>query len=352
MVMNGSVSGLVSKLTVNEKIVLKMLLQNSRVPDIEIAKKIRVSSQAVSKIRRKLRNMKVIERDMIHLDYGALGINTFALVLFDIVSSGANKFVRDEDALKNSLGFYKVIKNDISHIGLFGFNSLEEADDYFDFLHSKYFDVVKVKHVYTFPMKSFFKHSTRDLFTQIIKEFGKEQRPVPMALSYHEVEDDGSKLKKLNANEKKVLKLLLQNDKVTCREIVSQLEEKDLTTSAVNKIKKRLEEKGAIKSYSVKLNHERLGVNVLSFIFVANKKACWDLKDGLFKGACDDPNVIGCYKLNQESLSVLFCGFRDVTGLDHYCHALESKNKDLLSIEKVYIVPPKGIIKNSTMEIL
>lgn len=341
----------VTKLTVNEKIVLKMLLQNGRISDVDVANKLRVSSQAVSKIKRKLRSRKIIEGNTIHLDYGALGINTFALVLFEISPFDIKKCLEDDNVLKNSIGFYKVFKNDISHIGLFGFNNLEELDKYFDFLHSKYFDFIRVKHVYTFPTKNFFKHSHKELFSQIIKEFGKEKSPVPMTLKYHPEDRNSSNSKKLTISEKRVLRLLLQNENITCKGIVSRLKGKKMTVSAVNKIKNRLEEKGFIKNYSVKLNHRRLGINILSFIFINRKKECRDIEDGLFIGANMDPNVIGCYKLNQNSLSVLFCGFRNLEELEHYCQELENQNKNLLNIEKIYITSPNGIIKNSVTDI-
>ncbi len=338
------------KLTNNEKVVLKMLLQNGRISDIDIADKLRISSQAVSKIKKKLRSRRIIDGHAIDLDYRALGINTFALALLE--TSDFEKCFEDGNILKNSLGFYRVFKNDISHIGLFGFNNLEELDEYFDLLHSRYLDSIKVKHVYTFPMKSFFKHSPNDLFFQMIKEFGKEKSPAPISLGHYVKDKNNTNFKKLNISEKKVLRLLLQNDGITCRGIVSQLEGENMTISGVNKIRKRLEEKKVIKNYSIKLNYERLGINILSFIFVGKKKGCWDLEDGLFKGARDNSSVIGCYKLNQNSLSVLFCGFRNLEELEHYCRALEGQNRDLLSIEKIYIASPKGIIKNSMDDIL
>lgn len=349
----------VIRLTNNEKVVLKMLLEDGRISDVDIANKLRVSSQAVSKIKRKLKSRKIIDGHVMNLDYGALGVNTFALALLE--TTEFEKCLEDEKVLKNSIGFYKVFKNDISHIGLFAFNNLEELDEYFDLLHSRHFDSITVKHVYTFPMKGLLKHSPNDLFVQMIKEFGKEKSPVPMSLD-HCVEDrQSSKFKKLSATERNVLNLLLQNDKITCKGIASQLSLKDdpvvpdgvdMTISGVNKVKKRLEEKKVIKNYSVRLNYNRLGVNILSFIFVKKKKDGWDLCDGFFRGVTDSPNVIGCYKLNHGSSSVLFCGFRNLGELEYYCEELEAQNKNLLKVEKVYIASPSGIVRSSLGDIL
>jgi DNA-binding Lrp family transcriptional regulator len=338
------------RLTNNEKVILRMLLSDGRISDVDIADKLKISSQAVSKIRRKLRNNKIIDGHVMNLNYGALGVNTFALALIE--ASDFDNCIKDENVLKNAIGFYRVFKNDISHIGLFAFNNLEELEEYFDFLHLKYFDFIKVKSVYTFPAKNFLKHSSDDLFFQMIKELGKEKGPVVMSLDHHVENREIVKLKRINAAERNVLKLLLQNSKITCKGIASQLDGIDMTISGVNKLKKRLEDKDVIKNYSIKLNYEKLGINILSFIFIGRKKEGWNLCDGLLKGVNENPNVIGCYNLNHGSLSVLFCGFRNLGELAYYCEELENQNGNLLKIEKIYIASPKGIIKNSVGDIL
>ena len=68
-------------LTRNEKKTLNLLLENGRISDTEIAKRLKITKQAVGKIRRKLETLDIIKGYRVELDYGKLGINTFALVV-------------------------------------------------------------------------------------------------------------------------------------------------------------------------------------------------------------------------------------------------------------------------------
>jgi len=187
--MNSKINGFsdkgITRLTGNEKTILKILISDSRTPDIEIGAKLKISSQAVSKIKRKLKQLDLISDYVTDLDYSKLGINTFALVLLDISPFSFEKYSGDKSILKNAIGFYRVFKNDITHIALFGFRDLEELDKYFDSLHSKHSDHIKIKNVYTFPVQSFLKHSFNDLFFLLVREFGKEKFPVPSSVDYH-----------------------------------------------------------------------------------------------------------------------------------------------------------------------
>ena len=339
------------RLTGNERIVLKILLKNSRTSDVEIGNKLKISSQAISKIKRKLKQKGLIKSYVTNLDYSKLGINTFALVLLEISSLGFEKNYENKLILKNSIGFYRVFKNDITHIALFAFRNLEELDTYFDSLQSKHYEHVKIKNIYTFPIQGFLKHSLDNLFFLLVKEFGKEKSPVPASIGYYLEEKKKNKTEKLSTNERDVLKLLVKDSKISCKRIASELGNSSITISGINKIKRRLEDRGIIKNYSTYLDYEKLGVNVLSFFFINKKKDCWDLKDGLCKWAIESPNVIGCYKLNENSLSVLFCAFRNLKELENYCHHLQSQNRDLLELEKVYIISPNGIIKDSSSDL-
>jgi len=61
--------------------------------------------------------------------------------------------------------------------------------------------------------------------------------------------------------------------------------------------------------------------------------------------------VVGCYKLNENSLSVLFCAFRSLKELENYFDHLQSKNRNLLELEKIYIISSNGVIKDSSSDL-
>ena len=64
----------------NEKKVLKLLLKNPKISDSTMALKLKISSRAVGKIRRKLEKT-VIDSYTLNLNYSKLGIHTFAIAL-------------------------------------------------------------------------------------------------------------------------------------------------------------------------------------------------------------------------------------------------------------------------------
>ena len=78
------------ELTKNEKKVLKLLIDNSRISDSDMATKLGISSQAVGKIRRKLEST-VIDSYTINLNYPKMGITIFAVAIAKINREGLDK---------------------------------------------------------------------------------------------------------------------------------------------------------------------------------------------------------------------------------------------------------------------
>ncbi|MCK4491489.1 MAG: winged helix-turn-helix transcriptional regulator, partial [Candidatus Altiarchaeales archaeon] len=84
------------KLIRNEKGVLKFLIENGRVSDKEISRKLDITSQAVGKIRRKLEASGIIKGYSTIVDYEKLGINVMAIALFKFTPE-SRKTLREED---------------------------------------------------------------------------------------------------------------------------------------------------------------------------------------------------------------------------------------------------------------
>lgn len=339
-----------TRLTSNERTLLKTLLKDSRTSDVDIGNKLKITSQAVSKMRRKLKSKGIIKDYCLELDYPSLEINTFALAMLEISPIGSGEEL-DKLMSGNLIGFYKVLKNDITHIALFAFRDLNELDEYFNSLHLEHSEYVKIRNIYVFPIQGLLKHSSSQLFYSILKEYGKENMPTPSTLDYYSEERRKNKIKKLSLNEKNILKSLIKNSRASYAKIAYALDTLNITSGGVRKIAKRLEDKGVINCYTLNLDYEKLGLTIFAFIFLKKQSSYWKLKDGLCKYVNKSYNVVGGYRLNEDSLHVLFCGFRDLEELEHYYHQLQLKNKDLLQIDKIYIVSNRGILKDSSSDL-
>jgi len=325
---------------------LKLLLKNGRISDVEIGEKLKITSQAVSKIRRKLKDIGIIKDYCVELDPSSLGITTFALVMLDISPIG---IVEEINKLMsgNLIGFYKICKSDITHIALFAFKNLDELDEYFNSLHFEHSEYVKIKHLYVFPINGLLKNSPSQLFCSILNEFGKENMPMPPPLTHHLRENNKHKVVKFSTNEKNILKSLVKDCRTSYSKITSGLNNLSITGGGARKIVMKLEKKGVINGFSVNLSYEKLGIPIFAFIFLKKQPSYWKLKDGLCKLADKSYNVIGCYRLNEDCLHVLLCGFRSFEELENYYHQLQFKNKDLLEIDKIYLASNRGMIRNS-----
>ena len=173
------------KLISSEKQVLKFLIENGRVSDREISRKLGITSQAVGKIRRKLESNSIIKGYSTQVDYGKLGINVLAIALFKFTPE-SRKTLKEgdiEERVKGShiISFYRVPEGDVTHIVTYGFRSLEELDHYFHILQTERGHISEIKKLYLLSAKSMRKNSDKELFLKIIDEIGHKKlaRPLP-----------------------------------------------------------------------------------------------------------------------------------------------------------------------------
>jgi len=173
------------KLTRNEKRVLKFLIENGRTQDANIAKELRITPQAVGKIRRKLESEGVIKGYSTTVDYEKLGIRVLAIVLFKFRPE-SRRNLREEDVDErikgpNIINFYRVPEGDVTHIVTYGFRSLEELDHYFHILQTERGHISEIRKLYILSAKSLRKNSDKELVAKIIDEMDHETpaRPLP-----------------------------------------------------------------------------------------------------------------------------------------------------------------------------
>ena len=127
----------VEKPTKNEREILKMLLDNGRITDMEISEQLSISPQAIGKIRRKLEDKGIIKGYRCVLDFDKIGLHTFALTHVNFSPKVYSDFggIDFFDKLSKNLRFlFCFIPSDseVSIICLFGFRNMTEMDNYFN----------------------------------------------------------------------------------------------------------------------------------------------------------------------------------------------------------------------------
>jgi len=174
------------KLTRNDKRVLKFLIRNGRSQDSDIAKELKITPQAVGKIRKKLESSGVIKGYSTIIDYGKLGIDVIAIALFKFTPEARKTILTEEDIDERIKGphiinFYRIPEGDVTHIVVYGFRNLEELDHYFHVLQTERGHISEIKKLYILSTKSLRKNSDQELLIKIIDEMGHEKlaRPQP-----------------------------------------------------------------------------------------------------------------------------------------------------------------------------
>ena len=86
-------------LTKNEKKVLKLLIDDAKLSDTSIANKLKISSQAIGRIRKKLEE-DIIKGYTVELDLKMLGLNTVSVTKYGITQKGLEL---DEEEIENKI---------------------------------------------------------------------------------------------------------------------------------------------------------------------------------------------------------------------------------------------------------
>ena len=165
------------KLTNNEKILLVDMVLNPRVSNKELSEKLKITPQAVGKIKENLRKKEVIKRFDTILDYDKIGIKCFVLTLVKImpkVFRSYKKEIKEVFSHPNIITLINIPQTSITNIILFGFRDVTEYDNYFNLLQSRLPGLVEIKESFVFSNESFVKNSASELFIEMVKEFGEK----------------------------------------------------------------------------------------------------------------------------------------------------------------------------------
>lgn len=160
-------------LTRNEKRVLKLLLENAKISDSTLASILKISSQAIGKIRRKLERT-VIDSYTLNLNYEKVGVHTFAIGLAQITSDGhEHNPIEIEQKLLNEthiLQVHRIPSGKTNYIILYGFRDVNEMDHFFHSERKKkeLHAFIENHELHTFSHSSILKNNPIRLFHKMI----------------------------------------------------------------------------------------------------------------------------------------------------------------------------------------
>src|SRR3989338_3139169 len=169
--------------TKNEKFVIKSLLDNGRMSDAEIARKLKITLEAVRKIRQKLEKQGVIQGYSAGINYEKIGITAFAVALLNVTPEAWEKFsgrtIQDKLFHPNVIKFYRIPRGNISHIIVYGFRNMNELDNFFQIMQEKQSKYIKIIKIYSFSNENFGKKSAGELIRTIVEDETGEKKPKP-----------------------------------------------------------------------------------------------------------------------------------------------------------------------------
>lgn len=169
------------KLSKNDKKTLKLLLGNGRITDTEIAEKLRITKQAVGKIRKKLESSGIILGYSTKVDYFKMGIHAFAAAIMHLTQEGMNRFSEAvlEQMIKenqNVLYAYKLPEGLSAYLVVFGFRDISELDRLLaeGLFSSQHKNCIELNKIYSFSGHSIIKENPAHLLNKVLGELDRE----------------------------------------------------------------------------------------------------------------------------------------------------------------------------------
>ncbi len=160
------------KLTENEQFALRLLVEDPLITNKDIAKKLKITSQGVGRIRKQINDKGIIKNQELSLDYEKLDINIHAIALIKILPSVFKKFKNNQldKVLKpiNAIRSYAIPETDVTHIIIYAFRNIKEYDTYFRNILEEFGDYVEIKHTFVFSSGSIIKSSSKDMFLDVL----------------------------------------------------------------------------------------------------------------------------------------------------------------------------------------
>lgn len=163
-------------LTKNEKKVLQLLLENSRVSDTDIAKKLNISSQAVGRIRKELEE-ELIKEYSVKIDSNKLGAEVFVLVKFRFIGESNWKELEKKIIdFGNTIILIRTMQGDNSYVLTMGFKDINEMEKFLNDNNSQSLrSNLIITETMPYCQKNVLKHSAKDFLKMMIDQSGTKK---------------------------------------------------------------------------------------------------------------------------------------------------------------------------------
>jgi DNA-binding Lrp family transcriptional regulator len=164
-------------------LVLKLIIENPKVSNMAIAKKLGLSSAGIGKIREKLEKKGIIKGYNVNLNHSSIDLNTLAILHIRVTTKGwkysGGMGIQDYIALNpNVVAIYRVPGRKLTHILLCAFRNIKEVDMFLHAIQSQLSDYIDVVESFVFSSDSIIKNSFKDLMIKIINE-GEDGKRMP-----------------------------------------------------------------------------------------------------------------------------------------------------------------------------
>jgi len=161
------------KLTENDKIVLKKILDTKKMPDTDIAKSMGLSPQAIFKIRSKLEECGIIQGYRPIIDFKKIGISVMMILIIRLTSKIWQNFsdqqISDRIAqTPNVIEAYRVADEQASHVLIIGFRDTNQKEQYIAQIQTKFSEEIQIKEIYTFSVDKIISQSPLGLLHEIV----------------------------------------------------------------------------------------------------------------------------------------------------------------------------------------
>lgn len=163
------------KLTKNEQTVLKKIILQAKIPDLEIAKKMGLSQQAIFKIRHKLEKIGIIKGYTPIIDFKKIGIETLVVLGIKFTKNVWEKYTEDQvtekiQKIPQVIIAYRIPESRISHLLVLGFKNTDHKDRYLMKMQTRFAKEIEMVHVYPFSVDRIIKANSIGLLNTIINK--------------------------------------------------------------------------------------------------------------------------------------------------------------------------------------